>query len=145
MYGWKRPSRARVAKPVSPLPPPKGWGKIKEVFKAFRERGVVPSWTAHRRAQVIETYKPWMHLQMLRTLRSVPVQKKWRRYVIERDWFRVPAGTRAPPGVRDCRALCKMLTPGQRVPGFGPMKRHQAAWTYGKFLSKKFVKKLLDY
>ena len=28
---------------------------------------------------------------------------------------------------------------------FTPKKRHQATWTYGKFLSQKLVKKLLDY
>ena len=73
-YGWKRPSQAKTAAdhPVSPLPPPKGWGKIQEVLKAFRDRGVVPNWTAYRKAHVIKRYKPWMHLHMLRTLRGVP-------------------------------------------------------------------------
>ena len=50
-YRVQRRSRAKVAKSVSPLPPPKGRGKIKEVFKAFRDRGVVPKWTAYRKAQ----------------------------------------------------------------------------------------------
>ena len=47
-YGWKRPSRAKTAAdhPVSTAPPPKGWGRIKEVFKAFGDRGVFPKWTA---------------------------------------------------------------------------------------------------
>ena len=51
-YGWKRPSRAKTAAdhPVSSEPPPKGWGRIKEVFKAFAGRGVVPKWTAYRKA-----------------------------------------------------------------------------------------------
>ncbi len=75
-----------MAKPVSTAPPPKGWGKIKEVFKAFAVRGVVPKWTAYRKAQVIKTYKPWMELYMLRTIRKVPLQKSWIKYVIGKDW-----------------------------------------------------------
>ena len=39
-----------------PRPPPKGWGRTKEVFKAFANRGVAPKWTAYRKAQVIKTY-----------------------------------------------------------------------------------------
>ena len=118
-YGWKRPSRAKTAgdHPVSPLPPPKGWGKIKEVFKAFRERGVVPNWTAYRKAQVIKRYKPWMHLHMLRALRGVPVQVTWRKYRIEKDWrSRVPKGTPGPPGLHDCVWVCKNLHPGTTKP-----------------------------
>ena len=64
-YGWKRPSRAKTAAdhPVSTdEPPPMVWGKIKEVFKAFAGRGVVPKWTAYCKAQVIKTRKPWMEL-----------------------------------------------------------------------------------
>ena len=89
-YGWKRPSRAKTAAdhPVSTLPPPKGWGKIKEVFKAFAHKGVVPKWTAYRK--VIKTYKPWMDLGMLRTIRSIPVQASWCKHVIGKDWRRAP-------------------------------------------------------
>ena len=143
-YGWKRPSRAKTAAdhPVSPLPPPKGWGKIKEVFKAFRERGVVPNWTAYRKAQVTKWYKPWMHLHMLRALRGVPVQVTWRKYCIEKDWCgRVPKGTPGPPGLHGCVWVCKNLQPGMRVPGFGPKKRRQAAWTYARFLKKELVRR----
>ena len=105
---------------------------------------MVPNWTAYRKAQVIKTYKPWMHLHMLRTLRGVPVQVTWRKYDIDRDWCRVPKGTPGPPGLHDCIDVCKMLQPGMRVPGFGLKKRHQAAWTYGRFLKKKLLRKLLD-
>ena len=85
-YGRQMRSWGKVAKPVSTAPPPKGWGKIKEVFKAFAVRGVVPKWTAYRKAQVIKTYKPWMELYMLRTIRKVPLQKSWIKYVIGKDW-----------------------------------------------------------
>ena len=91
------------------------------LFKAFQKRGVVPNWTAYRKAQVIKRYKPWMHLHMLRALRGVPVQVTWRKYRIEKDWCgRVPKGTPGPPGLHDCIWVCKNLQPGMRVPGFGP-------------------------
>ncbi len=86
-----------------------------------------------------------MDFWMLKGIRKIPVQKTWTKYVVDRDWFRIRDGTPGPRGLKDCISVCQMLKPGQRVPGFGPKKRHQAAWTYGKFLSKKLVKKLLDY
>ena len=82
---------------------------------------------------------------MLKGIRKIPVQKTWTKYVVDRDWLRIRDGTPGPRSLKDCISVCQMLKPGQRVPGFGPKKRHQAAWTYGKFLSKKLVKKLLDY
>ena len=82
---------------------------------------------------------------MLKGIRKIPVHKTWTKYVVDRDWFRVPAGTPGPDGLKACVSVCQMLQPGQKVKGFTPKKRHQAAWTYGKFLSKKLVKKLLDY
>ena len=76
---------------------------------------------------------------MLKGIRKICVRKTWTKYVVDRDWFRVPAGLKA------CVSLCQMLQPGQKVKGFTAKKRRQAAWTFGKFLSKKLVKKLLDY
>ena len=146
-YGWKRPSRAKTAAShvVSTDAPPKRWGRIQKIFKAYAEGGVGPKWTAYRKAQVIKTYKPWMEFYMLRTIRKIPVQKSWTKYVIDRDWRgRVPKVSPGPPGLHDCIWVCKNLQPGMRVPGFGPKKRHQAAWTDGRFLKKELVRKLLD-
>ena len=81
---------------------------------------------------------------MLKGIRKIPVKKTWTKFDIDRDWRRVPKGTPGPRGLRTCISVCKTLEPGEKVEGFGPKKRHQAAWTYGRFLSKKLFKNLLD-
>ena len=146
-YGWERPSRAKtewehVACADSA---PKGWGRIQRIYLAYKQPGTVPKWTARKKAEVIRKFGPWMDFWMLKGIRSFSVHKIWTRFVIDRDWCRFPKGTPGPRGLRTCVSVCRMLTPGQKVPGFRPKKRHQAAWTYGRFLSKKLVKKLLDY
>ena len=141
-YGWKRPSRAKTAAdhPVSPLPPGKGWGKIKEVFKAFRERGVVPNWTAYRKAQVIKRYKPWMHLHMLRALRLVPLQVTWRKYRAAGFRRAVPEPlvcTIAFGYARICNQGCVCLGLARRngtrrhgrMPGFLRRNLSESSWT----------------
>ena len=108
-------------------------------------RGTVPKWTAYKRDQVIRKYGPWMDFWMLKGIRKIPVHKNWTKYIVERDWYQAPRGTRGPAGVRNCLQLCRDLQPGQKVPGFTARKRNQVAWTYGPSLAKKWVKKLLDY
>ena len=129
---------------VSTVPPQNGWGGIQRVYLAYT-RGTVPKWTAYKRDQVIRKYGPWMDFWMLKGIRKIPVHKTWAKYIVERDWYQAPRGTRGPAGVRNCLQLCRDLQPGQKVPGFTARKRHQVAWTYGPFLAKKWVKKLLDY
>ena len=129
-----RGRRLRLSTPFRHCP-------LQRVGATFRDRGVVPNWTAYRKAQVITRYKPWMHLHMLRTLRAVPVQTTWRKYRIDRDWSKAPKGQAGPRGLRGCIWVCKNLQPGVPVEGFGPKKRHQAAWTYGRFLKKKLVRR----
>ena len=147
-YREQRPSRAKHTEwthVVSTAPPPKGWGRIQRIYLAWENRRTDPKWTAYKKSEVIRKFGPWMDFWMLKGIRKIPVQKTWTKYVVDRDWFRIRDGTPGPRGLKDCISVCQMLKPGQRVPGFGPKKRHQAAWTYGKFLSKKLVKKLLDY
>ena len=148
-YGQNRPSRAKAErKEVSTDPPPKGWGRIQRVYLAYDTRGTDPKWTAYKRDQVIRKYGPWMDFRMLKGIRKIPVHKTWTKYIIGRDWYRAPRGTRAPAGVKNCRRLCRDLAdlePKQKVPGFTARKRHQVAWTYGPFLARKWVEKLLDY
>ena len=72
---------------------------------------------------------------MLKGIRKIPVHKTWTKYVVDRDWFRVPTGTPGPDGLKACVSLCQMLQPGQKVNGFTAKakKRHQAAWTLASF------------
>ena len=125
--------------------PPKGWGRIQRIYLVWENRRTEPKWTGRKKGEVIRKFGPWMDFWMLKGIRKIPVHKTWTKYVVDRDWFRVPAGTPGPDGLKACVSVCQMLQPGQKVKGFTPKKRHQAAWTYGKFLSKKLVKKLLDY
>ena len=120
--------------------PPKGWGRIQKVYLDYEKRGVDPKWTLYKRNEVIREFGPWMDFSMLKCIRNIPVKKVWARFVIDRNWRRVKKGTPGPVGLRDCINLCKMLEPAQQVPGFGPKKRHQAAWTYGNFLKGIFSK-----
>ena len=79
---------------------------------------MVPKWTAYKRDQVIRKYGPWMDFWMLKGIRKIPVHKTWTKYIVERDWYQAPRGTRGPAGVRNCLQLCRDLQPGQKVPGF---------------------------
>ena len=146
-YGDDWPSRAKPEwmHVVCTDPPTKGWGRIQRIYLAWENRRTDPKWTAHKEGEVIRKFGPWMDFWMLEGIRKIPVHKTWTKYVVDRDWFRVPAGTPGPDGLKACVSLCQMLQPGQKVKGFTAKKRHQAAWTFGKFLSKKLVKKLLDY
>ena len=114
-YGYNRPSRAKTER-EHVVSPAKGWRRIQRVCLAYT-RGTDPKWTAYKRNQVIRKYGPWMDLD----------------------------GTPGPEGLRSCIWVCQNLQPGQRVPGFTAKKRHQAAWTYGPYLTRANVKKLLDY
>jgi len=147
-FSGQRRSRAKHTEwthTVSTAPPPKGWGRIQKVYLDYEKRGVDPKWTLYKRNEVIRKFGPWMDFWMLKCIRNIPVKKVWTRFVIDRDWRRVKKGTPGPVGLRDCINLCKMLEPGQQVPGFGPKKRHQAAWTFGNFLKRNLLKKLLHY
>ena len=33
---------------VSTEPPPQGWGRIQDTFKAFADRGIIPKWMHYR-------------------------------------------------------------------------------------------------
>ena len=90
-----------------PLPPPKGWGGIQRVYLAYT-RGTVPKWTAYKRDQVIRKYGPWMDFWMLKGIRKIRVHKTWTKYIVERDWYQAPRGTRGPAGVRNCLQLCRV-------------------------------------
>ena len=101
--------------------PPKGWGRNQRIYLACKNRRTDPKRTAHKKGEVIRKFGPWMDFWVLKGIRKIPVHKTWTKNVVDRDWFRVPAGTPGPDGL------------------------NQATWTYGKFLSQKLVKKLLDY
>ena len=147
-YGDGRPSRAKPEwmHVVCTDPPAKRVGQNSSGFispgrTGARTRSRPRAKRARLSASLVRGWIFWM----LKGIRKIPVHKTWTKHVVDRDWFRVPAGTPGPDGLKACVSLCQMLHPGQKVKGFTPKKRHQAAWTFGKFLSKVLVKKLLDY
>ena len=76
-----------------------------------------------RGPEVVRVPQPWMDFYMLRAIRKIPVQKSWTKYVIDRDWCRVPKGTPGPPGLHDCtfgyatRDACARVWPEETAPG----------------------------
>ena len=83
-------------------PPTKGWGRIQRIYLAWENRRTDPKWTAHKEGEVIRKFGPWMDFWMLEGIRKIPVHKTWTKYVVDRDWFRVPAGTPGPDGLKAC-------------------------------------------
>ena len=64
--------------------------------KKWLEANCEVVWTAYKKGEVIRKFGPWMDFWMPKGIRKILVKKTWTKYVVDRDWFRVPAGTEGP-------------------------------------------------
>ena len=131
---WRWPAVA--AKPqwmhvVCADPPPKGWGRNQRIYLAWENRRTDPKRTAHKKGEVIRKFGPWMDFWVLKGIRKIPLHKTWTKNVVDRDWFRVPAGTPGPDGLKACVSVCQMLQPGQKLKGLTVLPRRNGTRRHG--------------
>ena len=107
------------------------------------------NWTAHRRNALLKEFGPVLAPTVLYLARCLPTVKRWQKFSLDKHCQRSPKKLlSAYP--RDYRGKLKKLSADIRDldphvwhKGRNMKKRHELAFVYGRFLTKKQVERLL--
>ena len=113
------------------------------------DRVFCKNWTAHRRNEFLKEFGDYLPLPVLLLARRLRTQKRWRRFCMDRDYRRSPKKLlKSYP--REYRGKLKALVADIRTldpevwhRDWNLKRRHELAFEYGRFLTRKQVQRLL--
>ena len=107
------------------------------------------NWTAHKRNKFLKEFGATLPPIVALLARRIPTVKRWRRYRIEGHQRNPKKVLRAYPRkyrgkLKTLIAEIKALDPAVWRRGWNMKRRHELAFEYGRFLTRKQLERLLD-